>query len=479
MGDVGGPTPIFTAAEPDGVTRGGTLHPAVADALRIMLPGVRLARVALSRDLLFVSEHPAGHGMHSLLRSKKLEQHSTMHETTPFMELASEFGLLPVHTDQGASGHDHRKATEFLSCKRMYAALMPVLGVLRLPDDWVSAAPPMRGKDEQGKFRTKVAEVYPPLLCERLASGWVSARASTSVERGVDDTNAASACTTEAATDNAQTSNACTATSSAAHATGDVSGYAIGDRIEVYWTKMKKWFAGVIRRVSKSKASIKGTAFETTDIQVMYDDGHLLTHSTHNNMMRHEDPFNIPSIHMIRADRLGDHSYDDEALQDAAVEHGEDLTLEEDRLLILTDLNIELETGEALNKASLFLTQSDGQLQKAEFTNSMDTLNARYWHKPNNEREFQRSPQRALWQTAKELKWDEYLALNMFDWVPISQVDRKEHQIYNTLWVYGLKLNSDLTFRKLNPRWCLRRAARWTEASFRRTQKRFALPPFG
>ena len=38
----------------------------------------------------------------------------------------------------------------------------------------------------------------------------------------------------------------------------------------------------------------------------------------------------------------------------------------------------------------------------------------------------------------------------------LSSVDRKKHVIYNTLWAYKIKLNSDTTFKKLNPRWCLK-----------------------
>ena len=38
-----------------------------------------------------------------------------------------------------------------------------------------------------------------------------------------------------------------------------------------------------------------------------------------------------------------------------------------------------------------------------------------------------------MWQTAKELKWDQYLQLNMFEWALLSSVDRKVHVIYNTV----------------------------------------------
>ena len=122
----------------------------------------------------------------------------------------------------------------------------------------------------------------------------------------------------------------------------------------------------------------------------------------------------------------------------------------------LTDIEIDLVSGEALNTVSIFAIAEDGALLAASRVNSMDTLNARYWHEPKNEREFLRSPQRAIWQTAKELKWDQYLQLNMFDWVKLSSVDRKKQVIYNTLWAYKIKLNSDTTFKKLNPRWCLK-----------------------
>ena len=94
-------------------------------------------------------------------------------------------------------------------------------------------------------------------------------------------------------------------------------------------------------------------------------------------------------------------------------------------VMMLTDIDIDMVTGEALNTISIFAIAEDGSLLAAAKVNSMDTLNARYWHEPKNEREFIRSPQRALWQTAKELKWDQYLQLNMFEWVLLNSVDRK------------------------------------------------------
>ena len=82
---------------------------------------------------------------------------------------------------------------------------------------------------------------------------------------------------------------------------------------------------------------------------------------------------------------------------------------EREQFYLLTDIDIDLVTGDALNTVSIFAIAEDGSLLAAAQVNSMDTLNARYWHEPKNEREFIRSPQRAMWQTAKELKWDQSL----------------------------------------------------------------------
>ena len=44
----------------------------------------------------------------------------------------------------------------------------------------------------------------------------------------------------------------------------------------------------------------------------------------------------------------------------------------------------------------------------------------------------------------------------MFCWVDVRSIDRSKNRIYKTLWVYKIKLHADVTFNKLNPRWCLK-----------------------
>ena len=101
------------------------------------------------------------------------------------------------------------------------------------------------------------------------------------------------------------------------------------------------------------------------------------------------------------------------------------------RIYVTTDIVIDMKTQRALSTKSIFLVDKDNNLIQAA---SLDVSDARYWHEPANEREYLRSPQRALWRTAKELKWDQYIQLDMFEWVTLSSVDQGKYKIYNTLW---------------------------------------------
>ena len=55
-------------------------------------------------------------------------------------------------------------------------------------------------------------------------------------------------------------------------------------------------------------------------------------------------------------------------------------------------------------------------------------------HTPLNYRDYLRSPQRSMWRTAMELKYDEYRALNMFALEVESEVRAAGHSIMDTLW---------------------------------------------
>ena len=210
-----------------------------------MQRGVDLATVALRARKLFMSEHPVSHGRGSLLHSYKLDMHSTMHQTTAFAALISEFALQSVYTDQGASGHTHRKTTDLLCDPVLYRACMPVLGVLRLPDTWVSSAPPLSGKKPDGSFVTKAAEIYPLLFSERLARVWLVA--STLTTANVEGGEQGMTTTAQSSQEEAESTHEKEAR--------DDDVFANGDRIEVYWTKDKCWYAGKVTGISKREAT--------------------------------------------------------------------------------------------------------------------------------------------------------------------------------------------------------------------------------
>ena len=85
---------------------------------------------------------------------------------------------------------------------------------------------------------------------------------------------------------------------------------------------------------------------------------------------------------------------------------------------------------------------------------NLDPADANNWHTPKNEREYLRSPQRAMWRTAKEKKMDQYSELKVYKLVPRKGIDPK--RIMGSLWAYKIKFDEKGLFEKLNPRWCVK-----------------------
>jgi len=75
------------------------------------------------------------------------------------------------------------------------------------------------------------------------------------------------------------------------------------------------------------------------------------------------------------------------------------------------------------------------------------------WHEPVNERDYERSPMKAQWRTAKELKMDEYKELRVYKLVSAKGIPA--NQRFNSLWVHRIKFDAEGRFIKLNPRWCM------------------------
>ena len=107
----------------------------------------------------------------------------------------------------------------------------------------------------------------------------------------------------------------------------------------------------------------------------------------------------------------------------------------------------DLETMELVFKTSTFVMSTvAGPVPIA-----LDTNFAADWHTPLNYRDYLRSPQRSLWRTAMELKYDQYRALNMFTLEPEAEVRAAGHSIMDTLWAFKIKFDENGRFEKLNP----------------------------
>jgi len=64
--------------------------------------------------------------------------------------------------------------------------------------------------------------------------------------------------------------------------------FRIGDRIEVYWTKERTWFAGTNTNNTDTHHNRNaGRKLAAPKLQVQYDDNKLLTHSLRNTQVRH------------------------------------------------------------------------------------------------------------------------------------------------------------------------------------------------
>ena len=193
------------------------------------------------------------------------------------------------------------------------------------------------------------------------------------------------------------------------------TGFRVGDRIEVYWTEEKKRFSCTIADNSAAHRYISGgRKLSSPKLEINYDDGESRTHSLHNTTVRHVN--SVPSLFML----LNDRAYAERFTFEKQVNGDMELPNDDEIYFLLTDIELDIETGRALNKLTIFAISANGTLEaraaQINSMESMDTLNARYWHEPRNEREFNRSPQCALWLlTAKELKWGQYLNLNMFE----------------------------------------------------------------
>ena len=138
-----------------------------------------------------------------------------------------------------------------------------------------------------------------------------------------------------------------------------------------------------------------------------------------------------------------------------AADDGVDANDLEGQLLIIAAAKLEIGSGELVSTHEFYSVINGSLVEIQQALHPHDTSGAHLWHAPLNEREYHRSPQKSLWRTARELKMEEYKAINLFKLVLESSVDKSKYTIFPTLWVQLIKFNAARMFQKLNPRWCV------------------------
>ena len=222
--------------------------------------------------------------------------------------------------------------------------------------------------------------------------------------------------------------------------------YPKDTRVEVYWPLYKNWYAATVleTRVRAHKVKAHEPSVKCREIFADYDDGWQQWHSLHNNSVRRI----TTAFEDLGTTMIALYLSDEEAIKDkvCAIPPGS--------TFIVPRMLIDVQTGDITEYKTAFVMASD-QLIEVNISEH-DTKGAHRWHVPRNEREYLRSPQKALWRTARELKMDEYRELNMFKVIPVSEVDTSKYTIHDLLWAGNIKFDKHLTFEKLNPRLCFK-----------------------
>ena len=81
-----------------------------------------------------VIEHPVNHGAESMWPIKGREAHSTLFETTMFLNFTKDVPGERVFSDQCAAGAPTRKTTQWYCNEALLAPMFKYLGVLHCPE---------------------------------------------------------------------------------------------------------------------------------------------------------------------------------------------------------------------------------------------------------------------------------------------------------------------------------------------------------
>ena len=417
-----GPPVLFDADNLSGIrdASGQPLH-GVIEALASVDPILVVLRAAFVAGKQLIGETPVGRGTGSLFAFKEpiYAKHVNAYTYPPLAELHTFMGSASVYSDQSQVGAATQKTTEWMVTPALLPSARMILGTLRDASYRRNTAETSLIGAASGSYsKSAAAARYTPEQWQRLMRVVLSTTPHALKQRPV---------VTPAEQD---------------VAAQELPASVQRPRREA--TDARYTMSGELQTTSATRASLDKSRRLRGQVTFIGDDL-VATHS-----IQQQPP---------EADEC---LLEDMAVMVLQAQHQRSLFLRGMDTDSLRDLDgiietvdvrcmqVCIETGDVVDDCFV-MAIADGVSVPVH----LDTAFSRDWHKPVTYRDYLRSPQKALWRTAMELRMDMYKAIPLFTLVSVESVLSQGFTIVNTLWAFSIKYDENGTFDKLNPRWCM------------------------
>ena len=406
-----GPPPCFTLSEPNGVVGpDGKVVKEAERALELINAILPIVEAAINTKSEVIIEMQAKYGKDSALgASDETAEHSTAKDLDVVKKLMRDHNFTGVITDQCMSGAKTRKPTELLCTPGVLPFVRSILGTLRCNHSTHSAT--LKGRDAAGRYNSANSEQYTSLFAMRLTTCFL---------RVLDGADVSSMVSKSKPTEDA---------------VADL--YPIGTRIEILWPVDRVWYRATVTSTKVHRFTVDQRRIDTRRIVVTYDvDNESMWHDLHNTDVR-ESVTAMQTLQDIQSIRLLGNLFVHEST------------------IPLATIQFDMQTGDCTVLHALFALGDTAMDASIEPSQSLDVRYSWSWHTPRTQGEYLRSPQHALWRTARELKIDEYESLHTYTKIFLKTVP-KGNNVYRLTWANTIKNMGDAerTFARLNPRLC-------------------------
>ena len=444
--DNGGPAPMFDSDHPGGIPNpDGSLPPHTVAAKQDIESLITILRAAAihGKDMLGESPPSRGAGSPVAFKEPHYQKHISVWQYPQMAQFLREFGFTSVLADQGAVGAATMKTTEFKASSKLLAIARQELGTLVSSKRNTESTTLVAG-DSGDYTRSRASATYTSALWKRIVKVLLGSRvAPKPVEAALDEDDEQPAplpisLTREprnrAPVDKYEPVDARYNAKRLVTVT-----YATGDGQQAY-----SEIGASIVAAHTLAASTALLEVEAADMHCTSDIAAVAT--LHADLRARTHPADSAKENTHPAPRDASATVIAAAIAAASQPR---TVLRETKLVEVPIPLVDIATQSVVSAMGIVAVSKDHATVV-----SLDVNEAHTWHTPKNEKEYLRSPQKALWRTSKELKMDKYRLLKMYRLINVSDVPAG-YRIYSTLWAYRIKFDERGKFEKLNPRWCL------------------------